>query len=135
MKHSFLKEPGDSLRSYNVYCELWEEQPLHSRVHLTWRSEPYDPSFVTKTIACQEFDAWPLYLTVEHHPFLAELIIRIVEMNTRGDTASAAAANHLLFGWILEMNRIVHSSNLYDPRIQKIIRQLQRETFADLSFV
>jgi AraC family transcriptional activator of mtrCDE len=131
--HSFLKAPGDVLASYNIYCELWNKKPLHTRVHLAGRQEPYNPAYVTPAVPCRELASWPYYTPTEHQPFLNELFTRCVAAYNRNDETSRTAANRLFGGWVLEMAEALRSASPYDLRIQKVVQRMEAELSATAS--
>lgn len=123
--HGFQSSHDDPLSCYNIYCELWLDNPMPTLQHLTYNKTQINSQYLTRILPCDELAQLPSVTQIQHHPLLLDLFSHIIRVYIDEGLYKNEIVRSLLYGWILEFYRICHTSQPFDPRIQRIIEKME----------
>jgi AraC family transcriptional activator of mtrCDE len=123
--HGFQSSHEDPLSSYNIYCELWVDNPMQTKHHVAYNAAQIEPSYLTTILPCDELAQFPSVVQIQHQPRLLDLFIHISRAHNENGLFTNEIVRSLLYGWILEFYRICRSAQPFDPRIQRVIEKME----------
>jgi AraC family transcriptional activator of mtrCDE len=127
LTHAFYTDPIHPLASYNIYCELWSQEPLITDLHLVWRPFPFDSTLLTTVKLDTELEKLPYFIPLQHHTELIELFAQIVHHYENQEDYSTEIANSLLKAFIMQLVQMSFQSPHIDLRIKPIIERIDKE--------
>ncbi|CAK4832808.1 unnamed protein product [Aphanomyces euteiches] len=127
LPHAFYTDSIHPLASYNVYCELWSDEPLKTELHLVWKAVPLDPALLTTVKSDTELEELPYLIPLQHQADLIELFAQIVRHYGNQEDYSADIANSLLKAFIMQLVQRNSQSSLMDYRIKPIVDRIDKE--------
>lgn len=133
-EHSFLSDRDNQLSTYNVYCELWQDKPITTEIHLTFELAKLDKLLLTRVINDTELDQLPSVIPLQHHSGLAEIFTHIVQQHQKKDVNFNIITSSLLKAFILEVIQVSQNKPFIDPRIKIIMERIQREASAGCNY-
>ncbi|RXZ81707.1 AraC family transcriptional regulator [Paenibacillaceae bacterium] len=123
--HAFHIRSGHPLGSYNVYCELWEENaPISAARTFIYAPEPLTFAKTTAICPCAEMDTLPGVFSLQPYPWLYESFVTLARLFHDSVHYSSELVNSLLYGWILSWYNVVHTHQATDYRIVKLLAHL-----------
>ncbi|BBH20715.1 hypothetical protein Back11_20600 [Paenibacillus baekrokdamisoli] len=125
--HSFYSNPDYPLSTFNIYCELWNDKPIQTAIHLVWDESEYNLEWMTPTNPETNIDQLPPYFPLQHQETMVEIFAHIVKHHVKQDKGSVIITSHLLKAFIIEFAQISEQRTVTDPRIQVIVDRINRE--------
>lgn len=126
-EHAFEGDPLHSLRTYNIYGELWTDSPVATNTCIVWDAACFNPAWLTEIRGCGSLDRIPSVLPINHQSELIGWIASIVNQHQQQDAYSGEIARQLLKAVVLSLVRISGNIQPADPRIVKIMERIDRE--------
>jgi AraC family transcriptional activator of mtrCDE len=127
LPHAFYTDPIHPLASYNIYCELWSEEPLNTDLHLVWSPMAFDPTLLTTVKLDTELEKLPHFIPLQHQSALIELFAQIVRHYENEEDYSTDIANSLLKAFIMQLVQLNTQSSRMDYRIKPIIDRIDKD--------
>lgn len=127
VQHAFYSNQEYPLSTYNIYSELWTDQPLRTHTHLVWEASEYDPQLKTKTNPGSAIDALPPYFPLQHKEAMIEIFAHAVRHHMKHESYSELIAGSLLKAFIVEFVQISNERAVIDQRIQPILDQINQK--------
>ncbi|MFD0675452.1 MULTISPECIES: AraC family transcriptional regulator [unclassified Paenibacillus] len=125
--HSFYPDPVHPFRSYNIYCELWQDPALATNKHLAWNPADFDSSLLTPVHSCSELDVIPSVMQLQQYPVMQEMFACIVSShNQAANPYKQQITRSLLHGWLLKLCSDCLSQDAFDPRIQRLMDLIEQ---------
>ncbi|RAP77339.1 AraC family transcriptional regulator [Paenibacillus montanisoli] len=134
LMHSFYTDHESRLATYNLYFELWSDQPLPTEHHLYWHLSDFTPELLTPVQANDVVDSLPHIFPLQHHAFLTELFAHIVKQHQQQRDYGDSVAHSLLKALILELAQIAGESWQSDYRMRMIMQRIDREAHAGSNY-
>lgn len=125
--HGFQSSQEAPLSCFNIYCELWMNQPMETHHHLAYNKTQFESIYLTSIIPCEELAKIPSVLQIQHHPRLMDLFTHIVSVHNEEGKFRNEIVKSLLYAWILEFYSISQLEQPYDPRIQRVILKMNAQ--------
>jgi AraC-like DNA-binding protein len=130
--HSFHFGPEKQSSSYNIYCDLWPKAPdapdLPVRPLFKFSPAVMEKRMLTTMAPCPQLDELPTVHSLNRLPHLTEMFIAI---NRTYDQPMEPEYNRLLLDsmmlvWMLQWHYALHCSPTDDPRIRRVIAEMER---------
>ncbi|NWL90316.1 AraC family transcriptional regulator [Paenibacillus sp. 79R4] len=126
-KHAFHISSDHPLSSYNIYFDLWDTtQPRSLNRSFAYAPERLHESLLSSVLPCSELDQLPSVFSLQSYPMLLDLFTTVVNTFSESRYYSNEAANSLLYAWILNWYSALHSYQLSDYRIIRLLSHLNK---------
>lgn len=123
--HAFHISPAHPLASYNVYCDLWENQlPVSSNRSFIYAPEPFVFDKTASEPLCDELNQLPSVFSLAAHPQLYDGFVMMAKAYHDAQFYRQEAANSFLYAWILTWYNALYLQQPSDYRIVRLLEYL-----------
>ncbi|MGG1638945.1 AraC family transcriptional regulator [Paenibacillus sp. NRS-1760] len=130
--HSFHFGSEQQSSSYNIYCDLWPEAPdamdLPAMPLFTFSPAMMEERMFTTIESCSQLDELPTVHSLNRYPHLSELFIDIYRTCDQPiePAYKRILLDSMMLVWLLQWNYALQSLPTDDPRIRRVIAEMER---------
>lgn len=123
--HAFHISSDHPLSSYNLYCDLWNQNdPVSANRTFIYAPEPFELNTVAPSMACDELDSLPCVFSLQPYPELYDSFLMLAKLYNDSQFYRTEMMNSLLYAWILNWYNTIHTHQPTDYRIVRLLTHL-----------